>query len=50
MTDIFASGSGLVVLPAAIKYLDERAQAEICWLESVQQSPIPTTLIWATMI
>jgi hypothetical protein len=50
MIDIFASGSGLAVLPAAIKYLDERAQAEIGWLESVQQSPISTTLIWASMI
>jgi pimeloyl-ACP methyl ester carboxylesterase len=46
MSESLASGSGLAVLPATIKYLDERAQAEIGWLESLQASPIPTTLIW----
>jgi hypothetical protein len=46
LTDILASGSGLAVLPTTIKYLDERAQAEIGWLESLHESCIPTTLIW----
>jgi pimeloyl-ACP methyl ester carboxylesterase len=46
LTDILAYGSGLAVLPATIKYLDERAQAEVGWLESLHESFIPTTLIW----
>ncbi len=46
LTDILAYGSGLAVLPTTIKYLDERAQAEVGWLESLHESCIPTTLIW----
>ena len=46
LADILAYGSGLAVLPATIRYLDERAHAEIDWLESLHESFIPTTLIW----
>lgn len=46
LADVLAYGSGLAVLPATIKYLDERAHAEIGWLESLHESLIPTTLIW----
>src|SRR5260370_42235490 len=46
LADILAYGSGLAVLPTTIKYLDERAQAEVGWLESLHESFIPTTLIW----
>jgi len=46
LADILAYGSGLAVLPTTIKYLDERAHAEVGWLESLHESFIPTTLIW----
>src|SRR5258708_16963511 len=46
LTDNLRDGVCLAVLPATIKYLDERAQAEVGWLESLHDSCIPTTLIW----
>lgn len=46
LANILAYASGLEVLPLTIKYLDERAQAEVSWLESLHESGIPTTLIW----
>ncbi len=42
----FAHQNGVQVLPETIKYLNERAQFEVSFLESLSRSSVPVTLIW----
>jgi pimeloyl-ACP methyl ester carboxylesterase len=43
---IFAYQDGLAVQHEIIEYLNERAEYEVGWLEALERSEIPTTLIW----
>jgi pimeloyl-ACP methyl ester carboxylesterase len=43
---IFAYQDGLAVQHEIIEYLNERAENEVGWLETLAKSEIPTTLIW----
>ncbi len=43
---IFAYQDGLAVSHEIIEYLNERAENEVGWLETLGKSEIPTTLIW----
>lgn len=42
----FAHNDGIGVLPATVKYLNERASDEIGWLEALSASAVNTTLVW----
>ena len=42
----FAHNDGVRVLPDTIKYLHERASAEITWLETLSARDINLTLVW----
>ncbi len=46
LASIFGYQSGVSVLPQTIKYLDQRREHEVAWLEVLAQSTIPATLIW----
>jgi pimeloyl-ACP methyl ester carboxylesterase len=43
---VFAYQGGVGVMPETIKYLDQREEYEVKWLETLKQSEVPTTLIW----
>jgi pimeloyl-ACP methyl ester carboxylesterase len=43
---MFAYQDGVQVLPETIKYLNERAQFEVSFLENLARSPVPVTIIW----
>ena len=47
LASVFAYQGGVSVLPETIKYLDERRQNEVTWLETLNKSSVPATLIWA---
>ena len=47
LASVFAYQGGVSVLPETIKYLDERRQNEVMWLEILHKSAVPATLIWA---
>jgi pimeloyl-ACP methyl ester carboxylesterase len=42
----FAYHDGISVLNKTIRYLEERAEHELTWLNSLASSTVPTTLIW----
>jgi pimeloyl-ACP methyl ester carboxylesterase len=46
LASVFAYQGGISVLPATIKYLDERRQHEVTWLQTLNESTIPATVIW----
>jgi len=46
LSSVFAYQGGISVLPETIKYLDERRQHEVTWLETLSKSTVPATLIW----
>ena len=43
---VFAYQGGVSVMPETIKYLDQREEYEVKWLETLKKSDVPTTLIW----
>jgi len=43
---IFAYQDGVQVVPETIKYLNERAQFEVSFLESLAKTSFPVTIIW----
>ena len=43
---IFDYQDGMAVQHEIIQYLNERAENEVAWLETLEKSDIPTTLIW----
>lgn len=43
---MFAHDSGIQVLPETIKYLNERAQFEVSFLETLGRTTIPVTIFW----
>jgi pimeloyl-ACP methyl ester carboxylesterase len=47
LASVFAYQGGITVLPETIKYLEERRQNEVIWLETLNKSAVPVTLIWA---
>ena len=47
LASVFAYQGGISVLPETIKYLDERRQYEVMWLETLYKRAVPATLIWA---
>lgn len=46
---IFDYQDGIAVQHEIIKYLNERAENEVAWLETLERSDIPTTLIWGEL-
>ncbi len=46
---IFDYQNGMAVSHEIIKYLNERAENEVGWLEALAKSEIPTTLIWGDL-
>jgi pimeloyl-ACP methyl ester carboxylesterase len=46
---IFDYQDGTAVQHEIIKYLNERSQNEVAWLETLGRSDIPTTLIWGEL-
>jgi pimeloyl-ACP methyl ester carboxylesterase len=46
---IFDYQNGMSVQHEIIKYLNERADNEVGWLEALTKSEIPTTLIWGEL-
>jgi pimeloyl-ACP methyl ester carboxylesterase len=40
---------GMAVQHEIIKYLNERTENEVVWLETLEESDIPTTLIWGEL-
>ena len=46
---IFEYQDGMAVQHEIIKYLNERAENEVAWLETLAMSDIPTTLIWGEL-
>jgi len=46
---IFDYQDGMVVQHEIIKYLNERTENEVVWLETLERSAIPTTLIWGEL-
>lgn len=46
---IFDYQDGMAVQHEIIKYLNERAENEVVWLETLEKSDIPTTLIWGEL-
>lgn len=46
LASIFGYQGGVSVLPQTIKYLDQRREHEVAWLEVLAKSTIPATLIW----
>ena len=46
LTEHFAFGNGVQVLPATIQYLNERKKFEVGFLASLAASDVPATLIW----
>lgn len=46
---IFDYQDGMAVQHEIIKYLNERSENEVVWLETLGRSDIPTTLIWGEL-
>jgi pimeloyl-ACP methyl ester carboxylesterase len=46
---IFDYQDGMAVQHEIIKYLNERTENEVTWLETLERSDIPTTLIWGEL-
>lgn len=46
---VFAYQDGLAVSHEIIEYLNERAENEVGWLQTLENSDIPTTLIWGEL-
>lgn len=46
---IFDYQDGMAVQHEIIKYLNERSENEVAWLETLGRSDIPTTLIWGEL-
>jgi pimeloyl-ACP methyl ester carboxylesterase len=46
---IFDYQDGIAVQHEIIKYLNERTENEVVWLETLERSDIPTTLIWGEL-
>jgi pimeloyl-ACP methyl ester carboxylesterase len=40
---------GIAVQHEIIKYLNERSENEVVWLETLERSNIPTTIIWCEL-
>jgi pimeloyl-ACP methyl ester carboxylesterase len=49
LASIFNYQDGLAVQHEIIKYLNERTENEVVWLETLEKSDIPTTLIWGEL-
>lgn len=43
---LFAHGDGVQVIPATIQYLNERKEFEVRFLEVLERSDIPATIMW----
>ncbi|MGD2155608.1 MAG: alpha/beta fold hydrolase [Anaerolineales bacterium] len=46
---IFDYQDGIAVQHEIIKYLNERSENEVAWLETLERSDIPTTIIWGEL-
>jgi pimeloyl-ACP methyl ester carboxylesterase len=46
---IFDYQDGMAVQHEIIKYLNERSENEVAWLEALKSSTVPTTLIWGEL-
>jgi pimeloyl-ACP methyl ester carboxylesterase len=46
---IFDYQDGMAVQHEIIEYLNERSENEVVWLETLERSDIPTTLIWGEL-